>query len=152
MAKRTYLWCDNCRRSFDFPDAPDGACPICQHPMRELGWVSAFLRGVMSQELVASGLPSRHKAIIRLIWTANGMGERYYKALQPPVSYAKLEARVTDYVLSAAADGWVRFVLPPSPLGVGDDAYRMEIDDEERFISEMAALFPSEPAANESGE
>jgi hypothetical protein len=151
MAKRTYLWCDTCRRSFDFPDAPERECPICHSPMRELGWVSAFVRGVMAQELVASGLPSRHKALIRLIWTANGMGERYYRTLQPSVSYAKFEARVTDYLCMAAADGWVRFVLPASPVGVAEDAYKMEIDDEERFITEMAALFPGDvEAANRS--
>lgn len=141
MAKRTYLWCDNCRRSFDFPDAPDGQCPICARQMRELGWMSAFMRGFLSQELVASGLPTRHRALIRMIWTANGMGERYYKALAPSVPYARFEARVTDFVCAAAADGWVRFVLPPSPIGAGDDAYRLEIDDDERFITEMAALF-----------
>ncbi len=112
--------------------------------MRELGWMSAFMRGFLSQELVASGLPTRHRALIRLIWTANGMGERYYKALAPPVPYSKFEARVTDFVCTAAAEGWVRFVFPPSPVGVADDAYRLEIDDEERFITEMAALFDQE--------
>ena len=82
MAKRTYLWCDNCRRSFDFPDAPGGTAQFAE-TMRELGWLTAFVRGVMAQELVTSGLPSRHRALIRMIWTANGMGERYYKALAP---------------------------------------------------------------------
>jgi hypothetical protein len=147
---RNYLWCDACRRSFDYPDAPDGQCPLCAKPMRELGWVSAFMRGVMAQELVTSGLPARHKALIKMLWTANGMGERYYKALAPDVTYSKFEARVTDYVCRAAQEGWVRFVLPPSPIGALDDAYRVEIDDEERFITEMAALFepqPSETAA-----
>ncbi|MDQ3548905.1 MAG: hypothetical protein M3439_08805 [Chloroflexota bacterium] len=114
--------------------------------MRELGWLTAFVRGVMAQELVASGLPTRHRTLIRLIWTANGMGERYFKALAPPVTYSKFEARVTDYVCVAASEGWVRFVLPPSPVGAADDAYRMEIDDEERFISEMAALFADDVA------
>jgi len=109
--------------------------------MRELGWVQAFVRGVMAQELAASGIPSRLKQLIHMIWTANGMGERYYKALGPDTTYGKFEARVTDFVCQAAADGWVRFVLPASPNGVDDGAYRMEIDDEERFISEMAALF-----------
>jgi hypothetical protein len=109
--------------------------------MRELGWVSAFVRGVMAQELVPSALPSRHRAMIRMIWTANGLGERYYKTLAPPVPYAKFETRVTELLCRAADDGWVRFVFPPSPLGATDDAYRMEIDDEERFITEMAALF-----------
>jgi hypothetical protein len=144
MAKRTYLWCDTCRRSFDFPDAPARICPICANEMRELGWVSAFVRGFMAQELVSSGLPSRHKTLIRLIWTANGMGERYYRAIAPPVTYSKFEARVTDYLCQAAADGWVRFILPPSPVGAADDAYRMEIDDEERFVTEMAALFAAD--------
>lgn len=109
--------------------------------MQQVGWVSAFLRGVMAQELVSSGLPSRHKAIIRMVWTANGMGERYYKALAPGVPYGKFESAVTDMVCRAAADGWVRIVLPPSPIGAQDGDYRLEIDDEERFIEEMAALF-----------
>jgi hypothetical protein len=146
MAKKTYLWCDSCRRSFEHRDAPDGACPLCAAPMRELGWVSAFVRGFLAQELVASGLPTRHRTLIRLIWTANGMGERYYRTLAPPVPYSKFEARVTDYVCTAAAEGWVRFVLPPSPVGVDDTSYRMEIDDEERFILEMAELFASDEA------
>jgi hypothetical protein len=109
--------------------------------MRELGWITAFVRGFMAQELVASGLPSRHRTLIKLIWTANGMGERYYRTLAPPVTYSKFESQVTDYLCAAAADGWVRFVLPASPAGVSDDAYRMEIDDEERFITELAELF-----------
>jgi hypothetical protein len=109
--------------------------------MRELGWVSAFVRGIMAQELVPSALPSRHRVMIRMIWTANGLGERYYRALSPPVPYSKFESRVTELLCRAAEDGWVRFVFPASPLGATDDAYRMEIDDEERFILEMAALF-----------
>ena len=141
MAKRTFLWCDHCRRSFDFPDAPEGACPICSRPMRELGWVSAFMRGIMAQELTPSILPSRHRSMIRMIWTANGMGERYYKALAPSVPYNKFEAQVTELLCRGANDGWVRFIFPPSPVGAADDAYRMELDDEERFITEMAALF-----------
>jgi hypothetical protein len=141
MAKKSYLWCDSCRRSFEHADAPGGDCPLCGTAMRELGWMTAFVRGFLAQELVSSGLPSRHRTLIKLIWTANGMGERYYRALAPPVPYPKFEARVTDYLCSAASEGWVRFVLPDSPLGVDDSAYRMEIDDEERFILEIAALF-----------
>ena len=115
--------------------------------MRELGWVSAFMRGVMAQELVSSGLPARHTALIKMLWTANGMGERYYKALAPDVTYSKFEARVTEFVCRAASEGWVRFMLPPSPVGALDDAYRVEIDDEERFITEMAALFETQSSA-----
>lgn len=141
MARRTFLWCDRCRRSFDYPDAPGGLCPICGSEMRELGWMSAFVRGFLAQELSSSGIASRHRQMIRQIWTANGMGERYYKVLAPPVTYARFEARVTEFVCVAAAEGWVRFSLPASPLGVDDSAYRMEIDDEERFIAELASIF-----------
>jgi hypothetical protein len=148
MAK-TYLWCDACRRSFDFSDAPDNRCPLCGREMRELGWVSAFMRGVMAQELTPAILPARHRALIKSIWTANGMGERYYKALAPGVTYAKFEARVTEYVCRAAQEGWVRIILPPSPVGALDDAYRMEIDDDERFITEMAELFETPAAVEE---
>jgi hypothetical protein len=141
MAKKTYLWCDECRRSFDHRDAPERVCPLCHAEMRELGWVSAFVRGFLAQEFVSSGLPSRHKTMIKMIWTANGMGERYYRTLAPPVTYPKFESRVTEYLCAAAADGWIRFVLPASPLGADETSYRMEIDDEERFILELAELF-----------
>lgn len=109
--------------------------------MRELGWMSAFVRGVMAQEFVSSGLGTRHRTMIKLIWTANGMGERYYNALDPGVSYSKFESAVTDFVCQAAADGWVKVMMPPSPVGAATDAYRLEIDDEDRFVSEMSALF-----------
>jgi hypothetical protein len=144
MAAKTYAWCDHCRRSFEHEDAALGQCPLCGTSVRELGWISAFVRGFLAQEFVSSGLPSRHKTIIKMIWTANGMGERYYRALGPPVNYNRFESVVTDYVCHAAAEGWVRFVLPPSPNGADDTSYRMEIDNEERFIVEMAALFTSE--------
>lgn len=109
--------------------------------MRELGWMSAFVRGVMAQEFVSSGLATRHRTMIKLIWTANGMGQRYYDALQPGVSYSNFETEVTDFVCRAAADGWVRVMLPASPIGAGPESYRLEIDDEERFVTEMNALF-----------
>lgn len=116
---------------------------MCGAQMRELGWVQAFMRGFLAQEVASSGAVPRHRQLIRLIWTANGMGERYYKVLSPPVTYSKFEARVTEYLCAAAADGWVRFVIPASPLGATDADYTMEIDDEERFITELAALFES---------
>lgn len=142
---RTYLWCDNCRRSFDHADAPAGICPVCANEMREMSRLNALVRGMVSHELATSGVAARHRTLIRMIWTANGMGDRYFQALNPGVSYSKFESVVTDYVCRAAADGWVRVVLPPSPLGAPDDAYRLEIDDEERFVVEMAALFEQEP-------
>lgn len=150
---KTYLWCDSCKRSFEHDDAADGSCPLCAAEMRELGWMSAFVRGVMAQEMVSSGLATRHRTMIKMIWTANGMGERYYNALDPGVSYSKFEAEVTDFVCKAAAAGWVRVVIPSSPIGASDNAYRLEIEDEERFVLEMTALFtdgtPRRSDANE---
>lgn len=111
--------------------------------------MSAFMRGFLAQELTASGIASRHRQIIRQIWTANGMGERYYKVLAPPVTYPRFEARVTEYVCVAAAEGWIRFSLPASPLGADDSSYRMEIDDEERFIAELSAMFEDTETATQ---
>lgn len=138
---RTYLWCDDCKRSFDHDDTVGGLCPLCEKQTRELGWMTAFVRGVMAQELVSSGLASRHRTMVKMIWTANGMGERYYNALDPGVSYSKFETEVTDFVCRAAADGWVKVVIPPSPIGATDTSYKLEIEDEERFVLEMSALF-----------
>jgi hypothetical protein len=120
--------------------------------MRELGWVTAFVRGVMAHEMVSSGVASRHRALIKSIWTANGLGERYYKALAPGISYGKFETIVTDFVCRAARDGWVRIVVPISPTGAPDDAYRLDIDDEQRFVEEMAALFDAGGQASDASE
>ena len=143
MAK-TYLWCDACRRSFGHADAPAGACPVCGAPVREMGRLAAIARGLMANELVASDLGTKHRQLIRLIWTRNGMGERYYRVLAPDVSYARFEARVTDLLARGADEGWVRFVLPPAP-SADEAAYRVEFDDDERFVRELEALFSPAP-------
>jgi hypothetical protein len=147
---KTYLWCDDCKRSFEHEDTVGRLCPLCNQEMRELGWMSAFVRGVMAQELVSSGLASRHRTMIKMIWTANSMGERYYNALDPGVPYSKFESEVTDFVCKAAADGWVKVVIPASPIGATDGSYKLEIEDEERFVLEMSALFSNDrPAGRE---
>ena len=63
--------------------------------MRPIGKFAAIARGLVANELVTPDITVRHRQLIRLIWTRNGMGERYYSALGPPVSYSKFEARVT---------------------------------------------------------
>jgi hypothetical protein len=149
---KTYLWCDSCKRSFEHDDAVDSECPLCHEHMRELGWMSAFVRGVMAQEFVSSGLAARHRTMIKMIWTANGMGERYYNALDPGVSYSKFETDVTDLVCRAASEGWVTVVLPQSPIGATDTSYKLEIEDEERFVLEMSALFTGNTGTETSEE
>ena len=143
---KTYLWCDACRRSFGHADAPGGACPVCGNPAREMGRLAALARGFMANELVTSDLRAKHRQLVRLIWTRNGMGERYYKVLAPDLPYNRFEARVTELLMRGAEEGWVRFVLPPAP-STDESAYRVEFDDDERFVRELEALFPATEGA-----
>jgi hypothetical protein len=143
---KTYLWCDACRRSFSHADAAAGHCPVCGGAMQPMGRLAALARGFMANELVASDLSAKHRQLLRLIWTRNGMGERYYRVLAPNLPYAKFEAQVTELLFRGAEEGWVRFVLPAAP-SADESAYRVEFDRDERFVEELARLFgKAEPA------
>jgi len=139
-ADKTYLWCDTCRRSFRLEDVEAERCPVCGGQLRPMGKFSAIVRGLMANELSASPLETKHRQLVRLIWTRNGMGEEYYKVIEPDCSYNRFEARVTDLLCRGAREGWVRFVFPPAPSG-DESAYRLEFDDEDRFIAELQLLF-----------
>ena len=141
---KTYLWCDVCRRSYGHGDLAEGACPVCHGAVREMGRLHAIVRGLMANELVASDLRTKHRQLVRLIWTRNGMGERYYRVLAPDVPYNRFEARVTELLCEGAVEGWVRFVFPPAPTA-DESAYRVEFADEERFVAELEALFAAPP-------
>jgi hypothetical protein len=136
---KTYLWCDACRRSFRHDDAPGDACPVCAQPMRPTGKMTAILRGLMANELVAGDIRTKHRQLVRLIWTRNGMGEQYYRVLAPDMPYNRFEAKVTDLLCRGANEGWVSFVMPPAPSADEGD-YKLEFADEERFIVELEAL------------
>ncbi|HYI24022.1 MAG TPA: hypothetical protein VD767_01310 [Thermomicrobiales bacterium] len=135
--KDTYLWCDHCRRSYRHEHVADydGVCPVCLGNLRPMGKISAILRGLMSNEVAASPLETRHRQLVRLIWTANGMGEQYYRVLAPEISYTRFEAKVTDLLCRGAEEGWVKFVIPPAPRP-DETHYRLELD-EERFVAEL---------------
>ena len=102
--------------------------------------LSAILRGVMANELVTSDIRTKHRQLVRLIWTRNGMGERYYRVIAPDLPYNKFEARVTDLLCQGAEEGWVRFVLPAAPSN-DEAAYTLEFADEDRFVRELEANF-----------
>lgn len=138
-----YRWCDACRRSYSPADTPEGQCPVCAAPTREMGRLSAIARGLMANELVASDIRTKHRQLVRLIWTRNGMGERYYRVLAPDLPYNRFEARVTELLMRGAEEGWVRFIMPPAP-SADESAYRVEFDSEERFVEELAALVASD--------
>jgi len=139
---KTYLWCDSCRRSFRHHEVNDGTCPVCGGEVHPIGKFSAIVRGLMSNELAASPLETKHRQLVRLIWTHNGMGEQYYKVIAPDISYNRFEARVTELLCRGAQEGWVRFIFPPAPVPE-ESAYKLEFDDEDRFITELQNLFPA---------
>ncbi len=141
----TYLWCDGCRRSYRHEDVPDGICQVCGSQTREMGKFSAIIRGLMSNEMAASPLETRHRQLVRLIWTANGMGEQYYRVLTPDMSYNRFEATVTELLCRGAEEGWVRFVIPPAPRPE-ESAYKLEFDDEAHFIAELELLAGTQTA------
>ena len=133
---KTYLWCDPCRRSFSHADAVNGDCPVCGAPMREMGKMSAVLRGLMATELVASDLRIKHRQLVRMIWTRHGLGEQYFRVLEPDMTYGRFESRVTDLVCLGAEEGWISIQLPLAP-SLDDDQYKIEIHDEDRFVEEL---------------
>lgn len=136
----TYLWCNHCRRSFRHDDAVnDAGCPICGTAMEPTGKMNAILRGLMANELSASDVTTKHRQIVRLIWTRNGQGEQYYRLLEPAIPYNRFEATVTELICRGANDGWIRIVLPAAP-STDERDYRIEFVDEERFLRELAEL------------
>ncbi len=136
---RTYLWCDSCRRSFTHVDSENGDCPVCGNPMREMGKMSAVLRGLMATELIASDLRIKHRQLVRMIWTRNGRGEQYFRVLEPDMTYGRFESRVTDLVCRGAEEGWITIRIPAAP-SLDDDAYKIDIQDEDRFVDELQQM------------
>ena len=137
--EKTYLWCDTCRRSYRHEETDDGICQVCGSVTRPMGKFSAIVRGIMSNEMAASPLETRHRQLVRLIWTRNGMGEQYYKVLAPDMSYSRFESRVTQLLCEGAEAGWVRFRIPPAPRP-DESAYAIEFEDEELFITALHDL------------
>ncbi len=120
---------------------------MCGGPTREMSRIAAIARGLMANELTTSPLETKHRQLIKLIWTRNGMGEQYYRVLGPDMPYSRFESRMTKLMEQGAAEGWVRFIFPLAPTD-DEGAYRMEFVDEERFIQELEALVaPDEQAS-----
>ncbi len=101
--------------------------------------MSAVLRGIMATEMVASDLRTKHRQLVRMIWTRNGTGEQYFRVLEPDMTYGRFEARVTDLVCRGAEEGWIEIILPVAPT-TDDSLYRIEFKDEERFVHELDQL------------
>jgi hypothetical protein len=104
-----------------------------------MGKMSAILRGLMATELVASDLRSKHRQLVRMIWTRSGRGEQYFRVLEPDMTYSKFEARVTDIVCRGIEEGWIELRLPKAP-SIQETDYGITFLDEERFVEEMHSL------------
>lgn len=144
----SYLWCDSCRRSFDHNDAPNDVCPMCGSEMRAIGKFSAILRGLMANELTPSPIVSKHRQLVKLIWTRNGMGEQYYRVLAPDMSYSKFEGEMTKLLCQGADEGWVEFIMPSSPKD-DESMYSMKIVNEEMFLEAIQSLAGPDAAIEE---
>lgn len=121
---------------------------MCGGEARPVGKFSAILRGLMANELAPSPMVSKHRQLVRLIWTHNGMGEQYYRVIAPEMSYNKFESAVTEILCRGAEEGWVRFNIPPAPRD-DESAYRLELIDEDRFINALQALAGPDAAKQE---
>jgi len=121
---------------------------VCGGEARPVGKFSAILRGLMANELAPSPMVSKHRQLVRLIWTHNGMGEQYYRVIAPEMSYNKFESAVTEILCRGAEEGWVRFNIPPAPRD-DESAYRLELIDEDRFINALQALAGPDAAKQE---
>lgn len=144
----SYLWCDTCRRSFDHIDAPNGACPVCGGEMRAISKLNAILRGLMANELNPSPMVSKHRQLVKLIWTRNGMGEQYYRVLAPEMTYNRFESAMTKLLCAGADEGWVKFQIPDSPKD-DESLYTMKVLDENRFLEALQTLAGPDAAIEE---
>ena len=144
----SYLWCDICRRSFDHTDAPQGVCPVCGGEVRAISKINAILRGLMANELSPSPLVTKHRQMVKIIWSRNGMGEQYYRVLAPEMSYTKFESEMTKLLCAGADEGWVRFNIPAAPKD-DESAYSMTIVNEDRFLEAIQGLAGPEASIEE---
>ena len=93
----------------------------------------------MANELSSSPIVTKHRQIVRLIWTRNGQGEEYYRLLQPKMPYNRFEGRVTELICRGAEEGWVSITIPAAPSNDERD-YHIEFLDENRFLAELEAI------------
>lgn len=112
---------------------------MCQGEVRAIGKFNAILRGLMANELSPSPLTSKHRQMVKLMWTRNGRGEDYYRLLAPETSYNKFETAMTNLLCRGADEGWIEFQIPASPKD-DESLYAMNVLNEERFLAEIQSL------------
>lgn len=145
-----FYWCMRCERTLLSPGlGPDRACPHCGEPAERISWLTAALRKVSQGPARRSDLQQKHLQLIQAIWTADGMGQRYFEICQPgSMYYSRFVRRVTELICRGIEEGWIALTLPAQPLAP-DARYSIEYRDPERFVRELEALSPSEGPARQ---
>lgn len=139
-----FYWCERCERTLVATvDQEPVACAVCGGATRRISWLTAALRKVGTGTGNRSDTQQKHLELVQAIWTADGMGQRYFEICQPgSMYYSRFVRQVTELLCRGIDEGWVRLQLPANPL---DPAGRYGIDyrDPERFVQELQALFPA---------
>jgi hypothetical protein len=143
MAEQFY-WCARCEQTTLSPDrAPGASCPHCGTPVERISWLTAALRKVSQGPERRSDLQQRHLQLIQAIWTADGMGQRYFEICQPGgMYYSRFVRQVTALICRGIEEGWIALTLPAQPLAP-NARYAIEYRDPERFVRELQALYPA---------
>ena len=138
-------WCARCERTIMAADlGPGGRCPTCDGAAERISWLTAALRKAPMGPERRSDLQQKHLQLIQAIWTADGMGQRYFEVCQPGgMYYSRFVRRVTELICRGIDEGWIVLTLPAQPLAP-DARYAIEYPDPERFVRELQALFPDE--------
>ena len=136
-------WCPACERTLLAGDlGPGDRCPTCDNVTERISWLTAALRKVSQGPERRTELQQKHLQLIQAIWTADGMGQRFFEVCQPGgMYYSRFVRRVTELICRGVEEGWITLTLPAHPLAP-DARYTIEYRDPERFVRELQALFP----------
>ena len=139
----TLHWCQRCERTLLAIDLMDGRdCPECGGATRRISWLTAALRKVGQGTGNRSEVQQKHLELIQAIWTADGMGQRYFEICQPgSMYYSRFVRRVTELICRGIEEGWIVLNLPAHPL-LPWARYGLDYRDPERFVRELQSLFP----------
>ena len=141
-AMASLYWCEDCHKVYAAEYVADGHCPQGHDALVPIGRFS----GMVKSFIAAGGIEERsepqirHRQLIHALWSQNERDQQFFQLLTPPVSLGKFTKKVDELHLRGVAEGWIRAVIPTSPLA-DPDAYRIEYTEPERFLRELYALF-----------
>lgn len=146
MSAQLY-WCSRCERTLLAAQLhANNQCPVCASATERISWLTAALRKVSQGPERRTDLQQKHLQLIQAIWTADGLGQRYFEICQPgSMYYSRFVRRVTELICQGIEEGWIGLTLPAQPLAP-QARYSIEYRDPERFVRELQLLFPEQGA------